>query len=146
MKEGVTISFDGAHIYNNGGTINGDILNPTYKFYGGMDREQLKQKVKGAIETLYKEGTLTAANQWYGIKRCLVDRHMAGQNVADFQAFVDSLDLDVGVKCDNEAFRKVPNINPRLLAHTDSWGSIQQPSDAENKQIIVAVRLLELLS
>lgn len=30
MKEGVTISFEGATIYNNGGTINGDIINPTY--------------------------------------------------------------------------------------------------------------------
>lgn len=146
-KKEIHISFDGATINNNGGTINGDIINPVYKFYGSMDRGQLKQKIKAAIETLYKENLLTAANQWYAIKRCLTDKKIVATTPVDFQVFVDSLSLDMPIECNNESFRKVPSICTRLgTSHTEVWGDFTNQTEAESNQIVVAKRLLELLT
>lgn len=145
-KKEIHISFDGATINNNGGTINGDIVNPVYKFYGAMDRGQLKLKVKAALETLHREEILKQENQWYAVKRCLTDKCFVGQNAKDFQAFVDSLEADLPVKCDNDKFRKVPNNCPRLATtNTEFWHTLENQTEAENNQIIVAKRLLELL-
>lgn len=146
-KKEIHISFAGATINNNGGTINGDIVNPVYKFYGASDREQLKQKIKAAIEALYREEILKQENQWYAVKRCLTDKCWVAQNAKDFQAFVDSLGIDIPVKCDNEKFRKVPNNCTRLATtNTEFWHTLEQQTEAENNQIVVAKRLLELLS
>ena len=54
-KEKSIINFNGT-IINNGGTINGDILNPNYTFFNNKPtQEEILERLRGAIEDLRNE-------------------------------------------------------------------------------------------
>lgn len=85
MKQGVTISFEGATIYNNGGTINGDIINPTYYSsttpHDGLPRMPHlldRKQATRLCQMLMNQGFLDKAN-----------------NIENFCAVMGCIDVDV---------------------------------------------------
>ena len=53
MKEGMTINFN-AQIVNNGGTINGDIVNPVYNF-GAPSEDEKRRNALQYVDTKIQE-------------------------------------------------------------------------------------------
>jgi len=102
-------------------------------------------KVKKAIERLFSEGIATTDNQWYAIKRVLCDSKYAPQKYEDFTNYVDSLHLDNVPKYNHENVKKVGQRNTRLAFDVGSWSSLKNPTEAEQRQIIVAEKLIEFL-
>lgn len=140
-KEKSIINFNGT-IINNGGTINGDILNPNYTFFNNKPtQEEILERLRGAIEDLRNEGVLSEDVQWYAIMRYLQDRYLAPKKKEEWLTFITKY-VGEGVPS-YENYRKLPSA--RLDAHSASWLTIGNPTEAESKQIIVMKKLLEML-
>ena len=103
------------------------------------------EKVKEAIETLDSEGVLTNANQWWAIYRVLTDLYGYDKNMRAFCKVVENMEASTTIKCDYNKWRNVNWAN--LTSRVDTWqGKSEMLSQAEQSQVKVAARLMELLS
>lgn len=140
-RENPVINFNGT-IINNGGTINGDIVNPHYTFFNNKaTQEEILEKLRGAIEEMRDDGMLAEDVQWYAVMRYLQDRYLAPKKKDDWLTFVAKYVGDDVPSYEN--YRKLPSA--RLDAHSATWLSIGNPTEAESKQIIVVKKLMDLL-
>ena len=103
------------------------------------------QKVKEAIEKLDSERVLTNANQWWAIYRVLTDLYGYDKNMTAFCKVVENMKTNTTIKCDYNKWRNVSL--PHLTSRVDTWhGKLEMLSQAEQSQVKVAVKLMELLS
>ena len=115
-------------------------------FYAGQQKglPPTQQKVKEAIERLDKEGVMTNSNQWWAIYRVLTDLHGFDKNMRAFCKVMENMDASTTIRCDYNKWRNVNWAN--LTSRVDTWqGKSELLSQAEQSQVKVAVRLMELL-
>lgn len=144
MADGKTTinHWEGANITNYG-TLTGDVVTPQYTFFNNKaTQEEILQRLRGAIDELKNQNILTEDIQWYAVMRYLQDRYLAPKKKDEWLSFMDRYIGDDVPAYDN--YRKQPSI--RLGAHSASWTTIGNPTEAESKQIIVAKKLSELLA
>lgn len=102
------------------------------------------EKIKKALETLDKEGVLTADVQWWAIYRVLTAHCGYPSAKTDFCKVIDNLELDMNVKCIFSNWRNYTSSH--LKGHVDTWADIKDTlTTAESNQVNVALKLMELL-
>ena len=102
-------------------------------------------KNKEAIETLDSVGVLTNANHWWAIYRVLTDLYGYDKNMRAFCKVVENMEASTTIKCDYNKWRNVNWAN--LTSRVDTWqGKSEMLSQAEQSQVKVAARLMELLA
>lgn len=111
-----------------------------------LNKPKDESLVKRAIEKLFADKVVTLDNQWYAIRRVLCEENFAPQKLEDFLEYIDRLGLENVIPYNNENVKKVGQRHPRLMIKASSWNSLQMITDAEQRQIIVAQRLRELLT
>jgi len=113
----------------------------------GQKPEGIKddKTVKKAIEQLFADKTVTTDNQWYAIRRVLCEKNIAPQKLEDFLGYIDGLKLENVLAYNNGNVNKVGQRYTRLAVKVSAWNTLQNPSDAEQRQIMVAQKLMELL-
>lgn len=143
MAEDKTIHnhWEGANITNYG-TLTGDVVTPQYTFFNNRaTQEEILQKLRGAIQEMKKDGALTEDVQWYAVMRYLQDRYLAPKKKDEWLQFITRYVSDDIPLYDN--YRRLPS--DRLMAHSATWTTIGNPTEAEYRQIIVVKKMSELL-
>lgn len=110
-----------------------------------MSAEHTNEKIKEAIESMFKDGTVTNENQWFAIKRVLTDKNIAPKKLGDFLAYLDSLKLEGVIPYNNENVKKVGLRCTRLSVDVSAWSTLRNQSDAEQSQVLVATKMMALL-
>ena len=88
---------------------------------------------------------LTNANQWWAIYRVLTDLYGYDKNMTAFCKVVENMKTNTTIKCDYNKWRNVSL--PHLTSRVDTWhGKSEMLSQAEQSQVKVAARLMELLA
>lgn len=112
--------------------------------------EEIKKTLLRLLKTIDEEGKqiFTEKGQWYAVYKVLSDLHNYPSKMTDFCDIMKNWGMNlVAPACDYESIRKVPNTVVFPTQKVSLWHNYKDRAEAKfKKQIIVAMKLIELLS
>lgn len=146
MKEGMNINFN-APIINNGGTINGDIVNPTFNFGSDMKPKAdsmvmvSDEQMVEVVETTMHEGLWWASTAWAVVYVVYLRKGYLG-NMSDFERAVPEWPFNdrPDIECKADSFGKLLRRDP-LNGTPDDW----EKRGIDHRAVRLGKRLFELL-
>ena len=111
--------------------------------------EEIKEAILALLKTTDEDGknVFTEKSQWYGVYKVLSQCHDYPSKMTDFCDIMKNWGMDgVSPACDYENIRKIPNQISIPTNKVTLWHNYKDKAEVKfKKQIIVAIRLMELL-